>query len=125
MHASPAPVEARLRRRRQFSPAQVLVVSSGALIVLGAVLLRLPLAAAGEPLSFLDALFTATSAVCVTGLIVVDTPQDLTVFGQVVVLSLIQLGGLGYKDGNYCPRCSKPQAHSAPSACPWARPARR
>jgi hypothetical protein len=58
MHVSPAPVEARLLRRRQFSPAQVLVVSFGALIVLGAVLLRLPLAAAGEPLSFLDALFT-------------------------------------------------------------------
>jgi trk system potassium uptake protein TrkH len=96
MHVSPAPVEARLRRRRQFSPAQVLVVCFGALIVLGAVLLRLPLAAAGEPLSFLDALFTATSAVCVTGVIVVDTPHDLTVFGQLVVLSLIQLGGLGY-----------------------------
>jgi trk system potassium uptake protein TrkH len=84
------------RRRRQFSPAQVLVLSFMALVASGAVLLRLPVAAAGEPLTFLDALFTATSAVCVTGLIVVDTPNDLTVFGQLVVLSLIQLGGLGY-----------------------------
>lgn len=96
VHASPALAEAALRRRRQFSPAQVLVISFAALIVSGAVLLRLPIAAARDPLSLLDALFTATSAVCVTGLIVVDTPHDLTVFGQLVVLSLIQLGGLGY-----------------------------
>ena len=84
------------RSRRQFSPAQVLVLSFTALILSGAALLRLPAAAAREPLSLLDALFTATSAVCVTGLIVVDTPNDLTVFGQIVVLLLIQLGGLGY-----------------------------
>ena len=96
VHASPALAAAPFRRRRQFSPAQVLVLSFMALIAAGAILLRLPLAAAREPLTFLDALFTATSAVCVTGLIVVDTPNDLTVFGQLVVLSLIQLGGLGY-----------------------------
>ena len=59
-------------------------------------LLWLPVAAAREPLSLLDAFFTATSAVCVTGLIVVDTPNDLSMFGQVVVLLLIQAGGLGY-----------------------------
>lgn len=96
VHASPALPEAPFRRRRTFSPAQVLVLSFAALIASGAILLRLPLSAAREPLTFLDALFTATSAVCVTGLIVVDTPNDLTVFGQVVLLSLIQLGGLGY-----------------------------
>jgi trk system potassium uptake protein TrkH len=96
VHASPALTEASSRRRRQFSPAQVLVLSFAALIALGAILLRLPISAARDPLTFLDALFTATSAVCVTGLIVVDTPNDLTVFGQLVVLSLIQLGGLGY-----------------------------
>jgi trk system potassium uptake protein TrkH len=83
-------------RRRQFSPAQVLVFSFAALILTGTVLLRLPVAAAREPHTVVDALFTATSAVCVTGLIVVDTPNDLTVFGQLVVLGLIQLGGLGY-----------------------------
>ena len=44
----------------------------------------------------LDAFFTSTSAVCVTGLIVVDTPVDLSLFGQVVVMLLIQAGGLGY-----------------------------
>jgi trk system potassium uptake protein TrkH len=84
------------RRRRQFSPAQVLVLSFTALIVAGTLLLRLPASAAREPLTVLDAFFTATSAVCVTGLIVVDTPHDLTTFGQLVVLALIQLGGLGY-----------------------------
>jgi trk system potassium uptake protein TrkH len=67
-----------------------------ALIASGTILLWLPVSTAREPLSVLDALFTATSAVCVTGLIVVDTPNDLTVFGQLVVLVLIQLGGLGY-----------------------------
>jgi trk system potassium uptake protein TrkH len=85
-----------LRARRSFSPAQVLVLSFLVLIGVGTLLLRLPLTAAAEPLSLLDALFTATSAVCVTGLIVVDTPQDLSVAGQLVVLGLIQLGGLGY-----------------------------
>jgi trk system potassium uptake protein TrkH len=95
-HASPTVAEARLRARRQFSPAQVLVLSFTALIAAGAILLRLPISAAGEPLAFLDALFTATSAVCVTGLIVVDTANDLSVPGQLVVLALIQLGGLGY-----------------------------
>ena len=59
-------------------------------------LLWLPVAAAREPLTLLDAFFTATSAVCVTGLIVVDTPNDLSIFGQWVVLLLIQAGGLGY-----------------------------
>jgi trk system potassium uptake protein TrkH len=85
-----------LRRRRPFSPAQVLVLSFMALIASGTLLLRLPVSAARDPLSVIDALFTATSAVCVTGLVVIDTPNDLTVFGQLVVLVLIQLGGLGY-----------------------------
>jgi trk system potassium uptake protein TrkH len=83
------------RGRRQFSPAQVLALTFAALITAGTLLLRLP-AAAREPLSLIDALFTATSAVCVTGLIVVDTPRDLTLLGQIGVLLLVQLGGLGY-----------------------------
>ena len=81
---------------RQFSPAQLLTTSLLGLIAIGTVLLRLPLSAARQPLSFLDAFFTATSAVCVTGLIVVDTPVDLSLFGQIVVMLLIQAGGLGY-----------------------------
>ncbi len=65
------------------------------LIGIGALLLMLPFAHNGE-LSLIDALFTSTSAVCVTGLIVKDTPVDFTTFGHVIILSLIQIGGLGY-----------------------------
>ncbi len=84
------------RSRSRFSPAQVLVISFIGLIAAGALLLWLPISSAREPLTLVDALFTATSAVCVTGLIVVDTPNAFTGFGQVVILLLIQVGGLGY-----------------------------
>ncbi len=66
-----------------------------ALALLGGLLLALPAASVGEPLWLLDAFFTSTSAVCVTGLIVVDTATVFTPFGQIVILALIQLGGLG------------------------------
>lgn len=82
--------------RRRLSPAQIFTISVVALIALGAALLALPAAAAHGRLSLVDAAFTSTSAVCVTGLIVVDTPRDLSLFGQIVLLALIQLGGLGY-----------------------------
>ncbi len=65
------------------------------LIGIGALSLLLPFAHNGE-LSIIDALFTSTSAVCVTGLIVKDTPVDFTTFGHVIILLLIQIGGLGY-----------------------------
>ena len=66
-------------------------------IVIGTILLLLPWATPhSKPLSIIDALFTATSAVCVTGLIVADTAADFTVFGHTIVLILIQIGGLGY-----------------------------
>jgi trk system potassium uptake protein TrkH len=84
------------RLRRRFQPAEVLVFSFASLIVSGTLLLRLPVSAAREPLTLLDAFFTATSAVCVTGLIVVGTPNALSLVGQIIVLLLIQLGGLGY-----------------------------
>ncbi|MGE0450493.1 MAG: TrkH family potassium uptake protein [Vicinamibacterales bacterium] len=83
-------------RPHRLSPAQVLVVSLLALIAAGTVLLRLPISSQGQPISVLDALFTSASAVCVTGLIVVDTPTQFSVFGQTVLLVLIQAGGLGY-----------------------------
>ena len=68
-----------------------------ALIIVGTLLLMLPFAtASGDWNSLLVALFTSTSAVCVTGLIVVDTGTYFSSFGQGVVLMLIQLGGLGY-----------------------------
>jgi len=76
-------------------PEGLMAASFGLLILVGAVLLALPMAHVSGQVSPLDALFTATSAVCVTGLIVVDTGRDFTPFGQVVILVLIQLGGLG------------------------------
>ena len=77
------------------SPTRTLIASFLVLIISGAGLLMLPRASTGENLSFVDALFTATSATCVTGLIVKDTGQDFSLMGQLVILALIQLGGLG------------------------------
>jgi trk system potassium uptake protein TrkH len=84
-----------LTRLKKFSPAQVLMAYYATAILAGALLLATPLAATAEPLSFLDALFTATSAQCVTGLSVIDTGTRLSLFGQGVLLLLIQVGGLG------------------------------
>jgi len=77
-------------------PAQVLIGSFFIIILLGTGLLMLPRATLpGNHLSFLDALFTSTSATCVTGLIVVDTGSYFSRFGQVIIMMLIQIGGLG------------------------------
>lgn len=78
------------------SPALLIVVSFATAIIVGTILLSFPAASAtGEPIALLDALFTATSAVCVTGLIVLDTPVAFSSFGHGVILALIQVGGLG------------------------------
>jgi len=66
-----------------------------AAILAGSVLLMLPVSTVGQNISFLDALFTSTSAVCVTGLTVLDTGNDFTLFGQIIILAMIQLGGIG------------------------------
>lgn len=79
------------------SPAQTIVIGFAAIILVGAWLLSLPVSSAtGQPTPLLTALFTATSATCVTGLVVVDTADYYSPFGQVVILGLIQLGGFGY-----------------------------
>ncbi len=73
-----------------------MAVGFALLILTGAVLLTLPISASdGKSVGFLDALFTSTSAVCVTGLVVVDTGTRYSLFGQIVVMCLIQMGGLG------------------------------
>lgn len=77
------------------SPTMALIGSFLVLIITGAGLLMLPRSAARENIGLVDALFTATSATCVTGLIVKDTSADFSLMGQVIILSLIQLGGLG------------------------------
>lgn len=79
------------------SPPRILVSGFALIILLGSVLLMLPVSnTSGTSLSFVDALFTATSATCVTGLVVVDTGTHFTVFGQAVIALLIQVGGLGF-----------------------------
>lgn len=78
------------------SPTRLIVSSFAILIAIGSVLLMLPVSSAsGIPASPIDAMFTATSAVCVTGLVVVNTAGFWSIFGQTVILVLIQIGGLG------------------------------
>jgi trk system potassium uptake protein TrkH len=79
---------------RRFSPPAVLATIYALFIVLGAIVLRLPFSNFGN-VTFSDALFTATSAVTVTGLVVVDTGSDYTLIGEIVIALLIQIGGLG------------------------------
>ena len=82
---------------KMMTPSRVLVFGFAAVILFGALLLTLPQATLnGMGLPFLNAAFTATSAVCVTGLVVVDTATTFTQFGQCVILLLIQVGGLGF-----------------------------
>ncbi|RCW41931.1 TrkH family potassium uptake protein [Paenibacillus prosopidis] len=81
----------------KWSPPRILVSGFALIILLGAILLSMPFASAsGQQLPFLDALFTATSATCVTGLVVVDTGTYFSVPGQIVLMCLFQLGGLGF-----------------------------
>lgn len=78
-------------------PPKTLVLGFAVIILIGAMLLHLPVATRdGQGLAWIDALFTATSATCVTGLVVVDTGTTFSTFGQIVVISLIQVGGLGF-----------------------------
>ena len=80
--------------RAFLNPGQFFILSFLSVVLVGSLLLMMPNATT-EPISFVDALFTATSAVCVTGLIVVDTATRFTTFGQVIIIGLIQIGGLG------------------------------
>ena len=83
-------------RRRLSHPSRSVALLFLLLIALGSLLLRLPAASAdGQAASWMTALFTATSAVCVTGLVVVDTGSHWSPLGQVIVLALFQLGGFG------------------------------
>ena len=80
---------------RYLSPTRIFVLSFAAVILAGGILLWFPFSASRGPLRFVDALFTSTSAVCVTGLVVLDTGKDFSTAGQVIALILIQIGGLG------------------------------
>lgn len=80
----------------KLNPPQVLALGFLSLILIGSVLLNLPIAStSGSPIGYVNSLFTSASAVCVTGLTVLNTAKDFTPFGQVVIITLIQFGGLG------------------------------
>jgi len=86
-----------MAKKQSLSPPQVVVLGFLVVILVGTILLSLPQTTAnGERQRLVDALFTATSAVCVTGLVVHDTGTYFSLFGQIVILLLIQIGGLGY-----------------------------
>ena len=88
--------EEMLGRKRRLSSFQIIILGFAGVILLGALLLMLPISATARCVTpFHEALFTATSAVCVTGLVVQDTGSYWSVFGQAVILTLIQIGGLG------------------------------
>ncbi len=82
--------------KRPYHPARFLIGGFLAVILLGSLLLSLPAATLSGGLPYIDALFTATSAVCVTGLVVVDTGTFFTTFGQTVIMGLIFVGSLGF-----------------------------
>ena len=85
-----------IRRKQNMSPFQVIILGFLLVILLGSFLLMLPVATQnGHPTPFIDALFTSTSAVCVTGLVIHDTATYWSQFGQFVIIVLIQIGGLG------------------------------
>ena len=85
-----------VKKRKRFSSTQTIMFAFLAAIVIGTLLLMLPFSTVkGASVSFVDALFTATTSVCVTGLVTVPTVSTWSVFGQIVILLLIQIGGLG------------------------------
>ncbi|WP_394526143.1 TrkH family potassium uptake protein [Lacrimispora sp. JR3] len=83
--------------RSALTPSQIVTISFLMIILIGSVLLKLPVSqsASAGTVSFLDCLFTATSAVCVTGLVTVTTATSWSLFGKIIILLLIQIGGLG------------------------------
>ncbi len=85
-----------VKKRRRFSTTRIILFSFLAVILLGSILLSLPFSAAdGVRVGYVDALFTATTATCVTGLVTLPTATAWSLFGQIVILVLAQIGGLG------------------------------
>ncbi|MEO0184525.1 MAG: TrkH family potassium uptake protein [candidate division WOR-3 bacterium] len=84
-----------MNQKREINPARILVFGYITIIVIGTALLCLPFSTTNS-ISIIDSFFTATSALCVTGLIVKNTAVDFTIWGKLIILLLIQIGGLGY-----------------------------
>ena len=86
-----------LKKIKNLSGMQLIALGFFLLILCGTLLLMLPISSrSGDSTPFMTALFTATSATCVTGLILADTYTQWSVFGQIIIISLIQIGGLGF-----------------------------
>ena len=85
-----------MKIKKRLSSAQIVILGFLFIVLTGSILLSLPISAAdGKAVPYVDALFTATTATCVTGLVTVPTVSTWSVFGQAVILVLIQVGGLG------------------------------
>ena len=84
-----------METKNRLTPVQIITLSFAAVTLIGALLLTLPISSRSGEVSFIDALFTSTSASCVTGLVVGDTYAMWSPFGQAVILALIQIGGIG------------------------------
>ena len=90
------PLKVQSKRHSASLPMRIIAISFAMVILAGTLLLMLPISSNdGQATNFLDCLFTATSATCVTGLIVFDTYIKWSMFGKIVILLLIQIGGLG------------------------------
>lgn len=84
------------QKKFHFTTFQIIILGFAGVILLGSLLLCLPISTrSGESASYLDALFTATTSVCVTGLVTQDTGTYWSLFGQIIILILIQIGGMG------------------------------
>ena len=85
-----------MKIKKRLSSAQIVILGFLFIVLTGSILLSLPISSAdGKAVPYVDALFTATTATCVTGLVTVVTSETWSVFGQIVILILIQIGGLG------------------------------
>ncbi len=90
-------MQSAFKSKTKLNGVQILALGFIALIIIGAIILSLPISSrSGESTDFLDAIFTSTSAVCVTGLITLDTSTHWSTFGQTVIMTLIEIGGLGF-----------------------------
>lgn len=84
--------------KTKMSPTQVLLLGFITIILIGTMILKLPISNNGKDIKFIDAFFTSTSAVCVTGLTTKIPAEQFSTFGQVVIMCLIQIGGLRIYD---------------------------
>ncbi|MBR6505016.1 MAG: hypothetical protein IKT41_04850 [Clostridia bacterium] len=85
------------KKKLRVKPAQTLVLGILIIILIGSIILKLPISN-NKPIEYIDALFVSTTSVCVTGLTPVVIAEQFTVFGQVVIMFLIQIGGLRFNE---------------------------